>query len=61
MREGKSLSGHERNAMFLNTSDPRRRFSDVSAISGIDVDGDGRVQTPRWNDLKECPQIGFSS
>ncbi|HJM62371.1 MAG TPA: ASPIC/UnbV domain-containing protein [Roseibacillus sp.] len=42
MREGKSLSGHERNAMFLNTSDPRRRFSDVSAISGIDVDGDGR-------------------
>ena len=42
LREGRSLSGRERSVLFLNISDPKRRFSDVSAISGIDQDGDGR-------------------
>ncbi len=42
LREGRSLSGHEKNFVFLNTDDERRRFSNISAVSGFDVDGDGR-------------------
>lgn len=42
IREGRSLSGRERNVLFLNVDDPKRRFSDISALSGLDQDGDGR-------------------
>ena len=42
LREGRSLSGRERNALFLNTGNTSRRFADISAISGIDQDSDGR-------------------
>ena len=42
LREGRSLSGRERSVLFFNIADPDRRFSDVSAISGLDQDGDGR-------------------
>ena len=42
LREGRSLSGRERNVVMLNTGVAGRRFADVSAVSGFDVDGDGR-------------------
>ena len=37
---GASWSGHERNCVFLNTSD--LRFANISAVSGLDFDDDGR-------------------
>ena len=40
-RNGTSLSGNERNHLFLNNQG--RSFSDVSGVSGIDDPGDGRV------------------
>ena len=42
MREGRSLSGREKNALFLNTGSASRRFANISLISGIDQDSDGR-------------------
>ncbi len=38
---GQSLSGHERNHLFL--SDCSRQFYDVAGISGLDHPGDGRA------------------
>ena len=40
-RVSHSFSGHERNHLFL--SDRGRRFSDISAISGLDNIADGRA------------------
>jgi thiol-disulfide isomerase/thioredoxin len=40
LREGRTLSGHERNCCFLNTGGTR--FADVSAVSGLDFADDGR-------------------
>ena len=42
IREGKSLSGSEKNVVFLNVADEGRRFVEVSAASGFDSPGDGR-------------------
>ena len=39
-REGRAFSGYERHHCFLNTRDGR--FSDVSAVSGVDYPEDGR-------------------
>ena len=41
LRDGRSLSGHERNCCFLNTRD--NRFATVSAASGLDFADDGRA------------------
>jgi len=41
MREGRSLSGRERNCCFLNTRDGR--FATISAASGLDFPDDGRA------------------
>ena len=37
IREGKSLSGSEKNVVFLNVADEGRRFVEVSAASGLIV------------------------
>lgn len=42
IREGKSLSGNEKNVVFLNVADEGKRFVEVSAASGFDSPGDGR-------------------
>ena len=65
--EGSSLSGRERNCVFLNTGS--RRFGNVSAISGLDFPDDGRaIATLDWDhdgDLdvwqvnRSAPQIRF--
>ena len=39
--EGKSWSGRERNCAFLNSKG--KRFSDISATSGLDFEDDGRA------------------
>lgn len=39
--DGTSHSGHERNHLFLNSEG--RQFSDISGVSGLDSDGDGRA------------------
>ena len=44
LRSGKSLSGHERNCVYLNTDAPR--FANVSAVSGLDFDDDCRTVAP---------------
>jgi hypothetical protein len=36
IREGKSLSGSEKNVVFLNVADEGRRFVEVSAASGFE-------------------------
>jgi tetratricopeptide (TPR) repeat protein/thiol-disulfide isomerase/thioredoxin len=41
IRSGRSFSGHERNCFFLNVNGDR--FANVSALSGLDVDDDGRA------------------
>ncbi len=41
LRQGSGWSGHERNCVFLNTG--TQSFADVSALSGIDFDDDGRA------------------
>ena len=41
LRDGRSLSGHERHCCFLNTRDGR--FATVSAASGLDFSEDGRA------------------
>ncbi len=41
VRRGSGFSGHERHCVFLNTGGPR--FADVSAVSGLDFDDDGRA------------------
>lgn len=41
LRDGRSLSGHERNCCFLNTRDDR--FATISAASGLDFEDDGRA------------------
>ncbi|MBI1899988.1 MAG: ASPIC/UnbV domain-containing protein [Planctomycetia bacterium] len=41
IKRGHSFSGRERNCCFLNVQG--RRFADVSAVSGIDFDDDGRA------------------
>ena len=55
VRDGHSWSGHERNRLFLNRGGA---FSDVSVISGLDHDGDGRalavVDWDRDGDLDLC-------
>ena len=48
LREGHSFSGHERNCVFLN--DSGNRFSDISAVSGLDFPDDGRgVSVTDWD------------
>ena len=48
LEQGRSLSGHERHCAFLNTRG--QRFADVSAVSGLDLDDDGRgVALSDWN------------
>lgn len=46
LRQGKSWSGSERNCVFLNTGNSGdggdTRFTDVSAVSGLDFPDDGR-------------------
>ena len=41
LREGRSFSGHERNCVFLNGRG--LPFANVSAVSGLDFDDDGRA------------------
>ncbi len=41
LREGGSWSGHERDCAYLNTGGTR--FADVSFVSGLDLEGDGRA------------------
>ena len=41
LRSGRSLSGNERNCVFLNVAG--RRFADVSSISGLDFPDDSRA------------------
>ena len=64
---GKSWSGHEKNCCFLNNGN--RTFSDISAISGLDLpddargvaivdwDHDGRLDL--WISARSAPQIRF--
>ena len=40
LHSGGTLSGHERNCLFLNTGSPR--FADASAAAGLDHDSDSR-------------------
>ena len=45
-RQGRSLSGHERHCCFLNLNGAAmggERFADISAVSGLDLDDDGRA------------------
>ena len=44
-KQGRSLSGHERHCCYLNlhgSSQAEGRFANVSAVSGLDLDDDGR-------------------
>ncbi len=41
IRRGRSFSGHEENCAFLNTGETR--FADISAVSGLGLDDDGRA------------------
>ena len=41
IEQGRSFSGRERNCVFLNTG--QQQFANVSAISGLDFDNDGRA------------------
>ena len=41
IRSGRSLSGHERNCLFLNTGG--KRFATASSIGGFDFEDDGRA------------------
>ena len=44
-KQGRSLSGYERHCCFLNltgTSTAKGRFANISAVSGLDLDDDGR-------------------
>ena len=45
LREGRSLSGRERNCAFLNLgqANAERRFAEVSTASGFDFPDDGRA------------------
>jgi tetratricopeptide (TPR) repeat protein/peroxiredoxin len=46
MSEGRSFSGRERNVCFLNTgasAEASGRFANVSAVSGLDFEDDGRA------------------
>ena len=45
VRTGTSWSGSERNCVFLNTTDPKSppRFTNASAVSGLDFADDGRA------------------
>ena len=46
--EGGSLSGYERNCVFLNTRGPR--FGNISAVSGLDFQDDSRaIGTVDWD------------
>jgi tetratricopeptide (TPR) repeat protein/peroxiredoxin len=48
LREGGSLSGHERNCVFLNCQGPP--FANVSAVTGLDFPDDGRgVALTDWD------------
>ena len=42
IREGRSFSGHERNCAYLNLGARSDRFANVSAVTGLDFDDDGR-------------------
>ena len=48
VKQGRSFSGRERHCCFLNTGETQ--FADVSAISGIDLEDDGRgLATTDWD------------
>jgi peroxiredoxin len=48
IREGRHFSGHEKNCVFLNTAGDS--FANVSSVSGLDFDDDGRcVLATDWD------------
>ena len=67
IREGRALSGRERNCCFLNTRE--ERFADISAASGLDVADDGRSvavvdwdhdgDLDLWINNRSGPQVRF--
>ncbi len=54
--DGASLSGHERNHLFLNQGDGRMR--DVSGLSGLDAPADGRAVG--WLDFDHDGWLDFA-
>ncbi len=72
MAEGRSFSSHERNCCFLNTRGTGTdgdRFATVSAVTGLDVDDDGRAlvavdwdhdgDLDLWITNRNAPRIRF--
>ena len=75
LREGRSWSGHERNCCFLNTGlgPPRAGeipwFANISAVSGLDFQDDGRAMVPvdwdhdgdldLWTSNRNAPRLRF--
>ena len=67
IRDGRSFSGRERHCCFLNTG--RRRFADISAISGLNRTDDGRAvakvdwdqdgDLDLWVSNRNGPQVRF--
>jgi thiol-disulfide isomerase/thioredoxin len=56
---GQSLSGRERNCLYLNTGSPR--FANVSAISGMDFADDGRGMAVSDWDFDGDPDLWISN
>ena len=42
IREGNGFSGHERNCAYLNLGTNSDRYANISAVTGLDFDDDGR-------------------
>ena len=72
MHGGRAFSGHERNCCFLNTlgfGADGDRFATISAVSGLDLDDDGRAlasvdwdqdgQLDLWVTNRNAPRIRF--
>jgi Flp pilus assembly protein TadD/thiol-disulfide isomerase/thioredoxin len=69
MLQGRSFSGHERNCCFLNTGSAEGRFANISALSGLDYDDDGRALSvvdwdhdgdlDVWISNRNAPQLRF--
>ena len=54
LKSGRSLSGHERNHLFVNQGG--QQFKDLSILSGLDnpADGRGPLHRPRSHALHRC-------